>query len=345
MKTGILHIAKREYILHVIFWLAWVIAFTFIQTLNDGIDSMLVWLIYYLITLPVFVAHTYIIAYWLLPKTFFKGYYLLFAVGFVVLLMVFSVVELLISNYLVFMPFDKSRMFNPGFLNLKNIIISGIGNHYIILVFLAIKAGSSWYRTEYQKEVLLRSNMETELEIYQYQLQPRIVLELIKELEVQSLKKVDTAPEMIINISNFLNRFLNEGKEELIPLELEVKLLEEFMTIHNHALGERLSSNFIVSGSLKSYVVPPLLLLPIINSAIKMAYECNESYESTVLIKAERKYLLFSFTFWSENSFNITDNENNKITIRRLHYNYPGKHRLVENIDDNFREFSIEIYP
>ena len=345
MKTGILHIAKRNYILHVVFWLAWVIAFTFIQTLNEGIGSLHIWLMYYLLTLPVFVTHTYLIAYWLLPRTFFKGRYLLFAAGIFVLLIVFSVIELAVSNYLVFWLFDKSRMFAPGFLNLKNIVISGVGNHYIILVFLAIKAGSSWYRAEYQKEELLRSKLETELEIYRYQLQPRIVLELIEELEVQSLKKEETAPEMIINISNFLNRFLYEGKEELIPLELEVKLLEEFMTIHNHALGERLTSNFIVSGNLKSYVVPPLLLLPFINSAIKMAYECNETYESTVIIKAERKYLLFSFTFWCDNSFTIADNEDNKITYRRLNYNFPGKHRLVENIDDNFREFSIEIYP
>lgn len=344
MKTKLLHIAKRRYLLHAVFWLAWIVSFTFIQTLNNGIDSLLVWLMYYLITLPVFILHTYLIAYWLLPQTFFKGRYLWFAIGAIVLLVVFSVIELLMSNYLVFMLFDRSRMFNPGFLNLKNILISGVGNHYIILVFLAIRAGNSWFRVEYQKEELLRSNMETELEIYRYQLQPRIVLELIKELEVQSLNHAGNAPEMIINISNFLNRFLYEGKEELIPLEQEVKLLEEFMTIHNHALGERLSSNFIVNGNLKPYVVPPLLLLPHINSAIKMAYECNENYEITVIIKAERKYLLFSYTCWSENSFSIADNEDNKIIYQRLHYNYPGKHRLVENIDDNFREFSIEIY-
>ena len=345
MKTGILHIVKRSYILHVIFWLAWVISFSFIQTLNEGIGSLHIWLMYYLVTLPVFVTHTYLIAYWLLPKTFFKGRYLVFAAGIFVLLIVFSVVELLVSNYLVFYLFDKSRMFDSGFLNLKNIVISGVGNHYIILVFLAIKAGSSWYRAEYQKEELLRSKLETELEIYRYQLQPRIVLELMEELEVLSLKNAETAPEMIINISNFLNRFLYEGKEELIPLELEVKLLEEFMTIHNQALGDRLTSNFIVSGNLKSYVVPPLLLLPFINPVIKVAYECNETYESTVIIKAERKYLLFSFTFWSENSFKIANNEDNKITYQRLLFNYPDKHRLVENIDVNFREFSIEIYP
>jgi two-component system LytT family sensor kinase len=91
-------------------------------------------------------------------------------------------------------------------------------------------------------------------------------------------------------------------------------------------------------------VVPPLLLIPFINSAIKLVYECNNSFESTVIIKAEKKYLLFTFTFWSENEFRLSDQENIEITKKRLNYSYPGKYRLIENIDENFREVSLEIF-
>ncbi|MCY1723363.1 histidine kinase [Prolixibacteraceae bacterium Z1-6] len=344
MNLGKLHIDKKEMILHTIFWMAWVISFTFIQSLNEGIDACLVWLMYYIITLPIFITHTYLIAYWLLPKTFFTGRYILFGSAIILLLFIFSVLELLVSNYLVFGIFDKNRMFGPGYLNFQNILISGIGNHYIILVFIAIKAGGSWYRTEHQKEKLLRSKVETELEIFRYQLQPKVVYTLIDELEVVSTQQPDNAPEMIIKISNFLNGFLFESKEELIPLQLEVKLIKEFLEIHKHALGEKIISNFIVSGNLKPFVVPPLLLLPLINNAIKMMYECNKTFESTVIIKAEKKYLLFSFSLWSDYEFRLPDDENMKITKKRLKYNFPGKHRLVENIDSNFREFSLEIF-
>jgi LytS/YehU family sensor histidine kinase len=130
----------------------------------------------------------------------------------------------------------------------------------------------------------------------------------------------------------------------MIPLELEAKLIEEYLDIHKHALAGRLTSNFIVNGLLKSYVVPPLLLLPFINSAIKLVYECNNSFESTVLIKAERKYILFTFTFWSEKEFRLKDDENINITKKRLNYSYPDKHRLIENVDENFREVSLEIF-
>ncbi|MFV0269530.1 MAG: hypothetical protein ACK5HT_20600, partial [Draconibacterium sp.] len=139
-------------------------------------------------------------------------------------------------------------------------------------------------------------------------------------------------------------RFLFEGKETMIPLQLEVKLIEEFLDIHRFALSERLKINFVVTGNLKPFVVPPLLLLPFINDLLKIVYECNNLFETTVLIKAERKYLLFSFTMWSENSFRLSDNDNMEITKQRLNYRFRGKHRLIENIDDNFREISLEIY-
>lgn len=344
LKLDKLHINSREIILHIIFWLVWIISFTFIQTLNEGKGTCTVWLAYYIITLPIFITHTYLIAYWLLPKVFFKGRYLLFCIALLFLLFIFSLLELIVSNYLVFRFFDTTKMFVPGYLNFKNILISGIGNHYIILVFIAIKAGDLLYHAENQKEKLLRTKVETELEIYRYQLQPKIVLTLFEELEVLRAEHPDKAPEMIIRISNFLNGFLFENKKGMIPLQEEVKLIEAFLNVHKLALGKKNSNNFIVSGNLSPFVVPPLLLLPFINSAIKMMYECNKMFESTVIIKAESKYLLLSFSFWSDDKFELTDNEYQEKTKKRLEYCFPKKHRVVENIDDNFREFSIEIF-
>ena len=344
MNLHKINIDKKTAFLHTVFWLSWIVSFTIIQSLGNGGNQWLVWFAYYIITLPIFVAHTYIIAYILLPFTFFKGRYLWFAFGFIILLILFSIIELIVSNEFVFKLLDASKVFESGYLDFKNIIISGIGNLYIVFVFLAIKAGRWWYLSENKKEELLQTKMETDLEIYRYQLQPNLIYTLISELEQLSEKDPTKAPEMIVRISYFLNRFLYEGKEEMLPLELEAKLIEEFLEIHKKALEGRLNSNFIVNGILKSFVVPPLLLIPFINSAIKLAYECNNSFDSTVIIKAEKKYVLFSFTFWSDKEFRLSDQENIEITKKRLRYSYPGKHRLIENIDENFREISLEIF-
>lgn len=344
MKLFRKHIDNKEILFHVIFWLTWVVAFTFVQSVGKTQHDYFVWLMYYLITLPVFVVHTYLIAYWLVPAFFFKRRYLSLALIGLGLLIVFSVIELVVSNELVFKVFDPSKVFKPGYLNLKNILISGLGNHYVIFVFLAIKAGKSWYNTEQRKEELLLSSVETELEIYQYQLQPKLILSLIEQMEQLAKEKPEKAPDMIIKISGFLNRFLFEGKEDMIPLQLDADLLQEYLDIHRMALDDRLSLNFVLSGKLKSFVVPPLLLLPFLYDSLKIVYECNNSFEITVIIKTERKYLLFSFTLWSENNFRLSENDNVEITRKRLNYRYKGKYRLIENIDDNFREISLEIF-
>ena len=330
--------------MHGLFWLTWIVSFTLIQSVGKESREYFVWFMYYLITLPVFVVHTYLIAYWLVPIFFFNRRYLLLVLGVLVLLIVFSVLELLVSNFLVFAVFDPSKMFAPGYLNLRNILVSGLGNHYIIFVFLAIKAGYSWYGAENNKEELLLTKAETDLEIFQYRLQPRIILSLIERMEDLTESNPEKASEMIIKISGFLNRFLFEGKEEVISLQLDTELLEEFVDIHKLVLKERMEINFIVSGNLKPFVVPPLLLLPILNDAINLVNSCNNSFEMTVLIKTERKYLLYSYTLWSEDSFRLGDNNAIEITKQRLQYKFRGKHRLIENIDDNFREVSLEIF-
>ena len=330
--------------MHSLFLLGWIISFTVIQSLGSGVHEYFVWLMYYVITLPVFVAHTYIIAYWLLSQTFFKGKFILSIAGVFVLLVVFSILELVVSNEFVFRVFDKSKMFEPGYLNPTNVIISGIGNHFIILVFLAIKVGQSWYFSKNETAGLVQIKMETELEIYKYQLQPKLILTMIEEMETITRKEPEKLPQMIIKMSGFLNYFLFEVKDELIPLSLEVKLINEFLDFHKHAIGRRLSSSFIVNGNLQSHVCLPLLLLPFINSAIKIVYDCNNSFESTVLIKAEKKYLLFTFTFWSEEDFRLVNYEDSEIIKKRLMFSFPAKHRIIENTDANFAELSLEIF-
>jgi len=344
LKTGKIHIGKENILLHSAFWLIWIVAFTIIQSIGGGGRAYFLWLMYYIITLPVFVVHTYLLVYWLLPETFFKGKLLLALFGSFVLLIIFSVIELVVSNELVFKVFDQSKTFAPGYLNPANIIISGVGNHYIILVFLAIKVGISWYSSKNQSAGLMQIKMETEIEIYRYQLQPKLILTLVEELELTTEKQPDRLPEMIIKTSGFLNHFLFDVKDELIPLNLEVKLIGEFLDIHKYALGARLNSSFIVNGNLQAHVCPPLLLLPFINSAIKLIYNCNNSFESTVLIKAEKKYLLLTFTFWSEDDFRLFHKEETEITKQRLMFSFPSKHRIIENVDDNFVELSLEIF-
>ena len=326
------------------FWISWIISFTIIQSLGKGFDTLYTWLMYYLITLPIFIAHTYLVGYWLLPCCFFKNRFLLFGAGVFGLLIVFSITELIVSNELVFKIFAPSMQFSPGYLNIKNILVSGIGNHYIILVFLAIKAGKSWFTAKAEKEDLLRQNLETEIEIFRYQLQPKFVLDLIEELEKVAETRPENVPDLIVKISEFMNHLLFDTHPELIPLSSEIELIDDYFQIQKEVNGNRVKTNITVSGNLSDWLIPPLIVSPFLSDISKNISEDNQDFEFNLVVKAEKKYLLFSVTFWSENEFTFTNKNLTNIIYKRLDYNFPGKYRVVENVDSNFREFSLEIY-
>ena len=78
---------------HILFWVCWVVGFTFIKSFGRPFEIYLGWFSYYLLTLPIFVSHTYLVAYVLIPGFFNKKYYLIFTGLFLALFYGFSVVR------------------------------------------------------------------------------------------------------------------------------------------------------------------------------------------------------------------------------------------------------------
>jgi two-component system, LytTR family, sensor kinase len=345
MRIGRKNISPAIFTLHCLFWLAWISVFTAIQSLCKGYHEFFVWLMYYVITLPIFVANTYLIAYWLIPSYFLKRKFIFFTILVFILLVVFSVVELVVSNELVFKVFDPAKALPLGYLNFPNILISGLGNQYIILVFIAIKVVKSWHEAKGKKDELAQQNLETELEIFKYQLQPQFILSLIDELGQLAAQKSNKVPEMIVKISEFINSLLFEAKAEMIQLGTEVKLIKEFLDIQELAIGPRLKTNMAVNGIISGKVVPPMLIFPFLNNACGVVAGNKQDFECNIVVKVEKKYILFSFTLWSEKEFKIERSSNIELAKKRLHYNYENKYRLIENEDANFSEISIEIFP
>ena len=76
---------QRRGLRHLLFWFVWVVGFTFIKSFGESMDIYLGWFSYYLITLPIFVAHTYLVAYVLVPLFLNKRLFPLFILSFIVL--------------------------------------------------------------------------------------------------------------------------------------------------------------------------------------------------------------------------------------------------------------------
>lgn len=339
------HIDPGRFLKHAIFWSLWVGGFTIIQSFGYPADSYIAWLAYYLITLPLFIAHTYLISYWLIPKYFYAHRFLVFSVWIFILLILASVGELVISNEFVWRLFKPEYIQTGNYLNGANILINGLGNEYIIVVFLSVKVVRYWNSKVSEKKELLNQKLLAEIELLHYQSYPRFVLGLINKLENLARTKSPQTSGMIIRLANLMNHMVSIKKTDKILLQKEVEMIGSYIDIHRMSFSKEFDVNFVVSGTLNMIQIPPFLFFQLVEEGFMVLNENKEKADFSILIKAECNYLLFSMTIWETEvlykPFSLTVIESCK---KYLTCFYSDNHRFISNSELNFVEVTIEIY-
>jgi hypothetical protein len=110
---------KRIY-RHVLFWMFWVFGFTFIKSFGQSFDAYFGWFSYYVITLPIFMGHTYLVTYLLIPRFFTRKGMPVFILLFLGLFYGISVLELLVSHEFIFEWYPVGAEASETYLALSN---------------------------------------------------------------------------------------------------------------------------------------------------------------------------------------------------------------------------------
>jgi hypothetical protein len=341
----LLHMNQKRLVNHAAFWLMWIGSFTVIQSFGFGISEYLVWLVYYLVTLPLFMIHTYLIAYWLVPKYFFNRRFVLFSAWILVLLILASVFELLISNEAVWKLMKPENIQQGNYLNGQNILINGLGNEYIIVVFLSVKIIRVWNSKVGEGTKLMNQKLLTEIELLQYQSYPRFILNVMDRLENLAKAKSSQTSEMIIKLSNLMTNMQTDRKSAKISVKKEIDLIRSYIEIQQMSLPKDCKTEFLVAGDYNKQDIPPFLFFQLVEEGFLVLNDSPGNSEFTIMINVEPKYLLFSVTIWNDIVLDRTFNAGIVDNCRKLlSYFYSENHKLISNFEINFVEVAIEIY-
>lgn len=339
------HISITRILLHCLFWITWMGGFALLQSFGYGFDAFADWMVYYVVTLPLFMGHTYAIAYWLVPSYFFKGRYLLFSSAIFVFLVLASIGELVLSNELVWRLVKPENIQQGNYLNWQNVLINGIGNEYIVIVFLAVKVIKLWDSKVQEKTELVNRKLATEIELLQYQSYPRFVLNVMERLEQLAQLESKQTSEMIIRLSNLMSSMISIRKTEKILLHKEIEMIKSYIDIQRMKLPNEFGVNLLTTGEFNSIKIPPFLFFQLVEEGFVAAGDGLRNTDFTVLIKAEPSYLLFSLTLWNTDSLNKPFNKTVLENCRKyLSYFYPENHKVMSDFEINFVEITIEIY-
>ena len=193
---------------------------------------------------------------------------------------------------------------------------------------------------------------EAELKLLKAQLNPHFLFNTLNNLYGLSVIKSDKLPSLMLKLSDLLRYSLYETSAVLVPLEKEIKYLENYIALEKIRLEDKTAINFQVSGNLSSMKIAPMLFIVFVENAFKHLGVLNDGKSSvSVKIIENNEELYFS----CENTIEETETQNHQLekgksgiglqnAKKRLSLLYADKHQLKIEKKTNFYGVNLKLY-
>jgi len=135
--------------------------------------------------------------------------------------------------------------------------------HYLLLTFEASREAE---RRVLETEVTAR---EAEVRALRAQLHPHFLFNSLNSINALVGSDPEGARRMCESLGDFLRRTLALGARDGVPLAEELALVDQYFAIERVRFGERLTVERYIETGAERCVVPPLLLQPLVENAIK----------------------------------------------------------------------------
>ena len=143
------------------------------------------------------------------------------------------------------------------------VYLLAVALHYVLL---SLESSQAAERREAEMRVLAR---EAELEALKARLNPHFLFNALNSVSALTTSAPARAREMCVLLSDFLRASLSVGEKKLIPLGEELALVRQFLAVKKVRFGRRLEVVEEVEDAAASTPVPPLLLQPLVENAVK----------------------------------------------------------------------------
>jgi len=250
---------------HVLFWSCWVLGFTFIKSFGQASEIYFGWFSYYVVTLPIFVTHTYLVAYFLIPRFLNKKLWPVFLAFFLLFFYGFSVLELILSNEFIYHWYPTGSMITYPYLDPGNVIRSGVGNLYIVLVFLASRTIRSWQMADRQQKELEQSDLKQQMDDTITKVQPMMLLYAIDQIDKMVENTSPDVTRAIALTSELLSELMIYHEEGHHWFSREIELVRKLADLVWLLKGIKPEIDFFISGDPGKIDLPPMILFSLVD--------------------------------------------------------------------------------
>jgi LytS/YehU family sensor histidine kinase len=109
---------------------------------------------------------------------------------------------------------------------------------------------------------------DSELKALKAQVNPHFLFNSLHSISALTATDPRKAREMCIMLAEFLRATLGLGEKTAIPLRDEISLTRSFLSVEKVRFGDRLNLDERIEPEALDYLVPPLLLQPLLENAV-----------------------------------------------------------------------------
>jgi two-component system, LytTR family, sensor kinase len=253
--------------LHLTFWILYVLYHTFLfgYMRQDFLHPLK----YELYDLPVKILASYFVAYLLIPRFLFKRKIWTFAVFLALSLLTASFLQRLFHSQIIGRFIEPEQVYFTMYPTTALVFKTVISIYPIVVVVALIKIVKHWYEQDRKHQDMYKEKIEAELSYLKSQIHPHFLFNTLNSLYALTLKKSDQASKVVLKLSQLLHYLLYDSNKQTVPLEKELELIENYISLEKIRFGNRLKLSYNFSGNLQGLEIAPLLLLPFVENSFK----------------------------------------------------------------------------
>ncbi len=257
--------SRHRWIVHFLFWLVVLLFYViFFGRKNNNYTQTF---FFVGLLLPVVITTTYFINYYLVPQYLLKERYFRFIIyfGYTLIGSLFWVMTISMLTFIIMAEANIHAM-SPASIDLFFLLAS-----LLVVVFFAwgIKMLLHWRQSKEDFQRLMRDKIEAELNFLKVQLNPHFLFNTMNNLYYLTTQKSEQAPQAILQLSEMLDYALHQGKLMRVPLENELKQVDNYIALEMLRYEDRILLEKKITGDTRHHQIGPMMLITLIENAFK----------------------------------------------------------------------------
>jgi sensor histidine kinase YesM len=140
---------------------------------------------------------------------------------------------------------------------------------------------------ELDRERALKLATEAQLASLESRIHPHFLFNTINSVSSLIHEDPERAEKLLMQMAALLRFSLDSGQNRLVPLELELRIVRDYLDIESARFGLRLRHEIAVPAEFLAALVPPLALQTLVENSLKYAVNARR-HGATVRIGAQR---------------------------------------------------------